>query len=380
MHLASAENFSKPHLLPARMSAAADRCRKRLFTRFRVVRLPLRGLGFPVLPMAHRGHDGEENVRTAGGRTKSRFGTPIAAVEISPTPCPGMPHPRNCVVAATEQVGQKATMARDRGSGSDRDQAALPAADTADFTARAEGALPTPVSSQPSSAEVTRAKAVSVLVSGTSFRPDSMDASVARESPARRPSSEAESSDSFRSKVTRAAIVSTATSIAVTTNVVKCLPVAAIRVDGQDPRVRTLAERIRWIQDHSGPTKLSLAAVAEKGGLTRQGLSRIVRQSAKAPNQSVGKGGTLERLASGNNVDHTWLVTGKGVPRRGKLSALDTVLTERDWPEQARAAARAEKRDLSAEQWRSLLTRVAAAFDSIDAPPKKNRSSSIPAK
>lgn len=88
----------------------------------------------------------------------------------------------------------------------------------------------------------------------------------------------------------------------------------------------------------------------------------------------------MKAIAAAGNVDVNWLMTGEGAPRRGKLSALDTVLSERDWPEQARAAALAEKRELSAEQWRALLTHVAAAFESIDAPAKKNRKPSIPAK
>lgn len=126
--------------------------------------------------------------------------------------------------------------------------------------------------------------------------------------------------------------------------------------------MRTLAERIRWIQKHSGPKKLSLAVVATRGGLSRQGLSRIVRQSDKSPGDSVGRGGTLEKLASGNNVDHTWLVTGKGAPRKGKLSPLETVLSEREWSESARAGAMAEKRELTADGWRHLLTSLETLF------------------
>lgn len=249
-------------------------------------------------------------------------------------------------------------------SGNGEDQAALPRRETAERTFSADGAEPSPESSQASSAPVTRAKAIRVEASGVPSL-DSMVGTVARDSPARRPSSAPESPESFRRCATREAIDFTATHIAMATNVVKSLPVAAAIGDGQDPRVRTLADRITWIQHHSGPKKLSIAEVARRGGMTRQGLSRLVRESRKQPGKSIGEAATMEALAVGNSVDLNWLMTGAGAPRRGKLSPLDTVLGERDWSDVARAAAMTEKRELSIEQWRQLLTGIEDALGSV---------------
>lgn len=245
------------------------------------------------------------------------------------------------------------------------DQAALPDEPTAAATDLAEGGLPTPVASQPKSAFVSLQSLASVDVSGDAFVPDSIDGTVALESPARLPSSAPESPESSRSSFTRSEIVSTATDIAMTTSVVKSLPLATIRIAGQDPPVRTLHERIRWIQDHSGGGGLSLAQIADKAEISRQALSALVRRSKKEPEKRFGSGETLEKISSAWNVDLVWLVTGKGVPRRGKLSALDTVLNERSWSESARAAALAEKRDLSADGWRHLLGSVEAALSVV---------------
>lgn len=136
--------------------------------------------------------------------------------------------------------------------------------------------------------------------------------------------------------------------------------------------MRTLHERIRWIQVHSGGGDLSLAEVADAAHISRQALSALVRRSKKEPERRLGSGDTLEKIASAWNVDLVWLVTGKGVPRRGKLSALDTVLNERAWSESARAAALAEKRDLSADGWRQLLGSVEAAL-SVVAPRRETK-------
>lgn len=266
------------------------------------------------------------------------------------------------------------------------DQAALPceAAATRERarTLRSDGFFPAPSSSQDSEAPKASEIFRSVPMSGSALRPDSSDAMVALERPAHLPNFAAERPDSSRRRLTRSVVFSTATDIATATGVVKTLPVAAIRVDGQDPRVRTLHERIVWIQDNCGPDgeRLSLAQIAERAEISRQALSALDRRSQADPTKKLGKGDTLEKIASVWGVDLVWLVSGKGAPRKKKLSALETVLAEREWPEQAKAAARAEKRVFSAEQWRQLLTRVAAAFDAVDAPPKKNSHAPISAK
>ncbi len=246
--------------------------------------------------------------------------------------------------------------------------AALRASDTALRIRRSDGCRPEPSSSQDSGTPVNSETLRSVERSGSSFRPDSRDAIVARERPAPRPKAAAESSVTSRSHFTRSMGEVTATSIAKATNVVKSGPLAAIRIAVQDPPVRTLAQRIIWIQENSGSKKLSLAEVARRGKMSRQGLSRIVRESVKAPGKPIGLSETMTELARGNNVDLDWLQTGRGAPRRGKLTARDIVLAERDWPEPARAAALADNADRSAESWRQLLRAVEAAIAGQTAP------------
>lgn len=126
--------------------------------------------------------------------------------------------------------------------------------------------------------------------------------------------------------------------------------------------MRSFAERIQWIQDYSDAEPLTQAEVARRGKMTPAGLSRLVRASKKHPEKTFGSAAALERLASGNNVDLAWLTSGKGTPRKGKLSPRDTVLNERKWSPQTRAAAMAEKRSMSAGQWRRLLEQVEALF------------------
>lgn len=287
--------------------------------------------------------------------------------------------PRNCVESVADLL-RVATMTGNslsgqigatHSEGGSEIQAALPAAETAAFTDSAEGSSPLPLSSHSKATPVQLENASRVAVSGTRSGSASIAAIVARESPARRPSSAAESSEISRTWATRSEIVSTATDIATSTDVVKYLPLAAITVAGQDPGVRTLADRIVWIQANSGPKKLSVAEVAKRGGMTRQGLSRLMRASRKDPSKKLGLGETMEALATGNNVDLTWLMTGRGVPRKGKLSARDMVLNEREWPEQARAAVLADGRELSTEQWRAMLNGIEAVLGGHAASSKK---------
>lgn len=247
-----------------------------------------------------------------------------------------------------------------RGNSSEPDQAAAPDS-TADLTCFSEGALPFPVSNQPTSQDVSLQSAESVFASGSSFRPASSEGTVARDRPALLPSSAPESPESSRRSFTRSAIDCTATNIAEAIGVVKVLQLAATRVAGQDPRVRTFADRILWIQNNSGSERLSQADVARRAGLTPQAVTRLVRESKAHPDKRLGQGATMSALARAHNVDVDWLMTGSGAPRRGKLSARDVVLAERAWSEPARAAALAEKRERSAEQWRALLEAIESA-------------------
>jgi transcriptional regulator with XRE-family HTH domain len=242
-------------------------------------------------------------------------------------------------------------------------QAAFPCNDeaTEDLTLRSLGDRPLPVISQPTSAPVSLATADNVSVAGASFRPASSEAMVARESPAALPNAAAESPERLRSCAIRSEIDSTATSIVPATVVVKLRPLATTRIAAQDPQVRTLAERIDWIQKNSGPRRLSLSDVARKSGLTPAAVSRLVRESKRKPGKSIGRSETIAKLAERNGVDFTWLETGKGAPRRGRLSARDVVLAERDWSEPARAAALALPGDRSADEWRTILEGIERA-------------------
>jgi transcriptional regulator with XRE-family HTH domain len=107
---------------------------------------------------------------------------------------------------------------------------------------------------------------------------------------------------------------------------------------------------------------LSLAEIAKPAGLTRQALSRLARESEKSPGKELGSSSTMTAIARAWGVDLDWLQTGRGAPKRGKLSAKDVVLAEREWSEPARAAAMADKRERSAEQWRATLEAIESAF------------------
>lgn len=138
--------------------------------------------------------------------------------------------------------------------------------------------------------------------------------------------------------------------------------------------MRTLAERIDWIRRNSGPKKISIAEVARRGGMTRQGLSRLERESRNKPEKSLGRIDTMKSLARGNAVDLVWLQTGEGAPRKGRLTPLDVVLAEREWSDAARAAAMAEKGEHTAEQWRELLTAIEAARAAVASRGRARRS------
>lgn len=142
--------------------------------------------------------------------------------------------------------------------------------------------------------------------------------------------------------------------------------------------MRTFADRIKWIQEHSGTGVLSLSDVARKAKVTPAGLSRLVRESKKKRGKTPGQGETLRKIAEGNDVDFDWLVSGQGAPRRGELSALDTVLSERAWSDAAKAAAKATSKQRTAAEWRRYLEAVEAA-ESTPSPPETGvRASSRP--
>jgi hypothetical protein len=101
-----------------------------------------------------------------------------------------------------------------------------------------------------------------------------------------------------------------------------------------------------------------------------------VRESDKRPDKVPGTGDVHRKIAEGNNVDLHWLVSGRGAPRRTRLTALEVVLAEREWSPAARAAAKAARGARTAEQWRSFLMAVEAAEATPDPPSTGVRPSS----
>lgn len=202
--------------------------------------------------------------------------------------------------------------------------------------------------------------AATVLPSGLLRSPDSRSATVARESPERMPSREAEISTSDRTWLSRSAREPMTTLVALATNVVKLFALTPVPDMASFDAVE-LHERIKWVQEDIGSKQdpASLQVLAEKAGVTRQVLQQWVAKSRNG--RSPGRGETFTRCAKAWNVSLDWLQSGVGEPRPSAYTPLEQALGLEAWAPPAVAAAKAHYEAgarLGVPEWHRFLRSV----------------------